>query len=192
MNTGDTSFLSKQELHNLGLKNFGNNVFISRKASFYNKDKISLGDNVRIDDFCILSDDITIGSYVHIAAYSALYGKNGILIGNFCGLSPRVTIFSAIDDFSGEFMISPMVPIEFTNVNGGLVVFKNFVQIGVNSIVFPGVTLEEGVVVGAMSLVKTNLKEWTINAGIPAKYLKDRKKTLLNFKNQMITNIEGK
>lgn len=35
---------------------------------------MTIGSNVRIDDFCILSGRLEFGSYVHIAAYSALYG----------------------------------------------------------------------------------------------------------------------
>ena len=96
------SFYTYEELQKMGLKELGENVLISRKASIYSPEHIKIGNNVRIDDFCILSGDIEIGNYVHIAAYVALYGKNGIKIGNFCGCSARTTIYSATDDFSGE------------------------------------------------------------------------------------------
>ena len=45
------SFYSKEELKELGLKKYGTNVLISRKASLYDVINITLGDNVRIDDF---------------------------------------------------------------------------------------------------------------------------------------------
>lgn len=103
----NNSFLNEEELAQIGLKIYGVNVLISRKASFYSPEKISLGNNVRIDDFCILSGEITIGSHVHVSAYSALYGRFGIIMEEYTGLSPRCTVFSAMDDFSGEYLIGP-------------------------------------------------------------------------------------
>lgn len=172
----DDGFYSAGELANLGFKSFGNNVFISRKCSIYGASGISVGNNVRIDDFSVLSGNITVGDYVHISAYAALYGKNGIRIGNFCGVSPRSTVFSATDDFSGEWMVSPMVPQRLTNVSGGTVVFEDFVQIGANTTVMPAVTLKEGAVTGACSLVLKDLDEWTINFGVPCKFYRERKR----------------
>ena len=131
--------------------------------------------------FCILSGKIKIGNYVHISAFSALYGKFGIEINDFCGISPRSTLFSATDDFSGEFMISPMVPDEFTNVTGGKIILNKYCQIGANSIIMPNVKFVEGAVCGAFSFVKNNLEAWSINAGVPAKKIKNRSKSLLRF-----------
>ncbi|MBT3210423.1 MAG: acyltransferase, partial [Planctomycetaceae bacterium] len=66
------SFYSMEELQTLGLASFGKDVKISRKASIYNPGQISIGNHVRIDDFCVLSageGGIEIGDYVHIAVY---------------------------------------------------------------------------------------------------------------------------
>ncbi len=172
-------FLTPPQLQELGFKSIGTNVLISDKASIYSPHLISIGSNVRIDDFCILSGEITLGSYIHIAAYSALYGKFGIIMDDYTGLSPRCTIFSASDDFSGNYLISPMVPDEFTNVTGGVVHIMRYSQIGANTVVLPNVTINEGVAVGAMSLVKKSLDEWAIYAGIPSVKIKNRSKGLL-------------
>ncbi len=175
------AFLNAQELAQLGLKNFGENVLISDKASIYNPHQISIGSHVRIDDFCILSGEITLGSHIHIGAYCALYGKFGIQMDDYSGLSPRCTLFSASDDFGGNFLISPMVPDEFTNVTGGLIHIHHYVQIGANTVILPDVTIHEGVAVGAMSLVKHNLEPWGIYAGAPTKRLKEREKGCLKY-----------
>lgn len=175
----NNSFLNIEELSQIGLKNYGVNVLISRKVSFYSPETISLGNNVRIDDFCILSGDITIGSQVHISAYSALYGRFGIRMDDYTGLSPRCMIFSAMDDFSGEYLVGPMVEERKTRVTGGLVHIKKFSQIGAGSTIFPNIVLEEGVAVGAMSLINKNLDSWAIYAGIPAKKIKNRDDKLL-------------
>lgn len=169
-----SNFYSEEELKTLGLKSFGTNVLISKKCSIYGAKNISVGNNVRVDDFCMLSGNISIGNYVHISAYVGLYGVAGIEIGNFCGVSPRSTIYSASDDFSGEYMISPMVPEELTNVKKGKVTLKDYVQIGANSIVLPAVTLNEGTATGAFSLVLKDTEAWSINTGIPSKRVKAR------------------
>lgn len=175
------SFLTEEEITEIGFKHVGKNVLISRFACFYSPGEISIGNHVRIDDFCILSGKISIGNYVHISAYNALYGAYGIEIADYAGISPRCTIFSATDDFSGESMIGPMIPEEYTNVSGGPVVLKKYVQIGASSTVLPNVVVETGSVVGSMSLVKNNIQEWGIYAGIPVKRIKDRSKKMLKF-----------
>jgi acetyltransferase-like isoleucine patch superfamily enzyme len=176
----NNSFLTKNELLNLGLKTFGDNVLISRKASFYAPEEIIIGNNVRIDDFCILSGKIEIGSYVHISAYCALYGKYGIKIDDYSGTSPRVTVFSATDEFSGEFLIGPMVNKNLINLIKGRVYIKKYVQIGAGSIILPDITINDGCAVGALSLINKSLNEWGIYAGIPARYIKERRKGLLD------------
>ena len=74
------NFFNEEELNKMGFKSIGKNVLISKKASIYSPEKIKIGDHVRIDDFTILSGNITIGNYVHISAYVALYGRFGIEI----------------------------------------------------------------------------------------------------------------
>lgn len=176
-----TSFYTGQELAELGLKSFGKNVRISRKTSIYSPGKISVGDNVRIDDFCILSGEITLGNNIHISAYCALYGAMGIEFKNNSGCSARTTIYSAMDDFSGDYLIGPMHPEECTHVTGGKVTIEEYVQLGAHCLVFPNLTIHTGAVVGALSLVTKDIKEWTINVGVPAKMLKGRRKTMLRF-----------
>ena len=52
------SFLNPDEIKQLNLASVGKNVQISRKASFYTPEVISIGDATRIDDFCIITTDI--------------------------------------------------------------------------------------------------------------------------------------
>ncbi|WP_320052895.1 acyltransferase [uncultured Acetobacteroides sp.] len=175
------SFYSESELLQLNLKRVGMDVLISKKCSLYSPNMIRIGDNVRIDDFCILSGNITLGSHIHISAHSAIYGAMGVIMEDYTGLSPRCTIFSAMDDFSGNYLIGPIHPNYKTNVNGGLVVIKRFVKIGAGTIVFPNLIIEEGAVIGAHSLVSKDINEWTINVGIPTRAIKNRSKDLLKF-----------
>lgn len=174
-----TSFYSQSELLALGFQRYGANVLISKKASIYGAENITIGDNVRIDDYCILSGHLAIGSNIHISAYNALYGAMGIVLEDFTGISPRCSLFSAMDDFSGDFLIGPVHKESLTNVSGGTIILKRFSQLGCNSVVFPNITIGEGAVVGAMSMVKSDLSPWSINYGIPAKRVGERSRGIL-------------
>lgn len=185
-----TSFYSEEELAQLGLKSFGSNVLISRFASIYSPQNISIGSNVRIDDFCILSGNISIGNWCRISAYCALYGSMGIVMEGYCGISPRSTILSATDDYSGDWLIGPHYPKELTNVTGGTVVLSKFSQIGTNNVVFPNITVGTGAVTGAMTLVNKNLNPWTQNFGVPVREVKPRKQGLLE-KVKFLDSIYG-
>lgn len=67
------SFYSENELSSLGFKAVGHDVQISRKASFYGAGNMVIGNHVRIDDFCILSGNITLENFIHIAAGTLVF-----------------------------------------------------------------------------------------------------------------------
>src|ERR1019366_2133792 len=102
MHVGETSFYSEFELRDLGFAEVGEDIRISRKCSFYGSSHMRIGNNVRIDDFCILSGSITLGSHIHIAAYCGLYGEAGIAMDDLSTLSSRVSVYSVSDDYSGD------------------------------------------------------------------------------------------
>lgn len=176
------SVYTPEELERLGLRAFGKNVRISRKASLYNPTQISIGDHVRIDDFCVLSagvGGIEIGNYIHVAVYSALIGAGRIRVMDFANLSSRVTVYSSNDDYSGMYMTNPMVPVEHTNVSSQPVDIGKHVIIGSGSIVLPGCDLQQGVAIGSLSLVKGRCDEFGVYAGVPAKRISERRRDLL-------------
>ncbi len=175
------SFYSENELQEIGFKSIGRNVKLSRKASIYSPGRISIGDNVRIDDFCILSGFITLGNNIHISAYVALYGAEGIVFEDYTGISARSTIYSAMDDFSGDYLVGPIHPEEYTHIIGGKVTVKSYTQIGANVLIFPNLTIGEGCVVGACSMVRKDLEPWGIYYGLPVKRIKERNKGLLQY-----------
>lgn len=175
-----TSFYSEDEIKDLGFKSVGQDVLISRKISIYGAENISIGNHVRIDDFSILSGNITLGDHIHISAYCALYGKAGIVLMDYSGMSAKSMIYSVSDDYSGEHLVGVCVPEQFRNVIQGNVILKKFVQLGASTIVMPGLTIGEGTVTGVMTFVNKSLESWGIYTGIPAKRLKDRSRNLLN------------
>lgn len=187
-----TSFYSNKELLDLGFKYIGNNVKISKKASFYGCSRISIDDNVRIDDFCVISagkGGIEIGKYVHIAIYSSLQGEGKITIQDFSGISSRVSIYSSNDDYSGEFMSNPTIPIEYTNVYHSDVLICKHVIIGSGSVILPGVILNIGVAIGAMSVVYDKCESFFIYRGNPAKKFLKRSDNILKLEIQLKNNL---
>lgn len=182
------SFYSRDELDDLGLHSFGLNVFISKKASIYSPGLLTIGDNVRIDDFCILSGNIRLGNNIHISAYTALYGKYGIELQDFTTVSARNLIYSATDDYSGAYLTNPMIPEKFTNVTGGKVILEKHSIIGAGCVILPNVMLREGTAIGAMSLVNKSTDAWGIYVGIPIRKLKNRKRDLLKLEKEFYQN----
>jgi len=181
------SFYSETELETLGLKQYGKNVCISRNAQIYSAGQIIIGDNVRIDDFCILSGRICLGNYIHIAAYSGLFaGNSGIEIDDFANISSRVSIYAVSDDYSGESMTNPMISDAYKKLVSRKVTIGKHVIVGSGSVILPGAELLEGCAVGALSLVKNSTEAWNIYAGIPVKKVKQRRQNILELEKNFI------
>jgi galactoside O-acetyltransferase len=177
------AFLTSLQIHEMGLRSCGEHVLISDKASIYGASRISLGNRVRIDDFCVLSageGGIQVGNHVHVACYSSLIGKESITIQDFAGISSRVSIYSSSDDYSGEAMTNPTVPEELTNVDHRPVLIGRHCIIGAGSVILPGTTMQEGAAVGALSLISKDCNAFTIYSGVPARRVGERKCGLLN------------
>jgi len=190
-----TSFYNNEELNQLGFKSIGINVLISRKSSLYGKSRISIGNNVRVDDFCVLSagmGGIQIGNFVHIAVFSSLIGEGKITLEDFSGISSKVSVYSSNDDYTGMFMTNPTIPSEFTGVMHSEVTICRHVIIGSGSIILPGVTLHEGTVVSALSLVNKDCEEFSIYKGNPAKKISERSRELLNVENEFLKTLNLK
>ncbi len=175
------SFYTQNELCALGFKKVGKNVLISKKASIYSADKIEIGSNVRIDDFCILSGKITLGSYIHISAYTVLYGETlGITLCDFCNISARVAIYAVSDDYTGLSMTNPMVDEKYKQLKRGAVHIGRHVIVGSGCTILPDVMLNDGCAIGSMSLVNKSCDGFFIYAGIPIRKIKERARDLLS------------
>jgi len=181
------AYLTNKQMEELGFKSLGKNIKISDKASIYNFDEIEIGDNSRIDDFCVVSGKIKIGKNVHIAPMCLVAGgKKGIVLEDFSGLAYGVKVFTQSDDYSGKTMTNPTVPTQYKHeINQEITIEKHSI-VGAGSIIFPGVVLSEGTSVGAMSLVRKRTESWSIYMGYPAKKIKNRKKDLLVLEEQYL------
>ncbi len=184
-----TSFYNKEELRDLGFKSIGENVLLSRKCSIYGASKISIGNNVRIDDFSVLSagtEGIEIGSHIHISPFCSMQGNGKIVMEDFSGLSSRVSIYSSNDDYFGNYLTNPTIPSQFTGVKNGPVTLKKHALVGSGAVILPKSTLHEGAVLGALSLLKGECEAFFIYKGNPAQKILERSRKLLDIEKEYL------
>ncbi len=129
------------------LKSCGDNVIIGKTVRIRNPEKVSIGDNVIIDDFCYLSGEINIGDYCHIASNVTLSASSSkIDLSEFVGLSSGVRVYAASSDYFNCSLDMPTVPRQYSF--GGVfstVVIERFCLLAANSVVLPGCNIAEGV-----------------------------------------------
>lgn len=180
------SFLSREQIKEIGFAKVGEHVLISDKASLYNTSSISIGNYVRIDDFTVLSageGGIELGDFVHIGCFSSLIGDGKIKMDYYSGLSSKVSIYSSNDDFSGVSLpgVKVTIPLEFRKLTVKDVTLEKYTIIGSNSVVLPGVTIGEGATVGALSFVRKNCQAWYSYGGNPLRRLGRRSQEMLKY-----------
>jgi acetyltransferase-like isoleucine patch superfamily enzyme len=180
------SFLSREAIDKLGFKRVGKNVKISDKASIYDHEKIEIGDNSRIDDFCVVSGSVKIGRFVHFAVFNNVAGGDpGIEFEDFSGLAYGCHVFAQSDDYSGCSMTNPTVPDMYKREAKAPILIKRHSIVGTGSVITPGVTLATGTAVGALSLVTKSTDPWSVYFGSPAKRIKARKQDVVIMEQAM-------
>jgi acetyltransferase-like isoleucine patch superfamily enzyme len=127
--------------------------------------------------------------------------KNKIYIGNFCSIGPEVKIIIGGNHRTDWVTTSPLPDENFNfdntfanarkiknfNLSKGDLFIKNDVWIGAFSIILSGITLGNGCVIAAGSVVTKDVKPYTIVGGVPAKFLRSR----FNKKQSKFLNESG-
>ncbi|WP_238701911.1 acyltransferase [Helicobacter bilis] len=165
------SYLTQHELLSLDFKSLGKNVLISSKASLYDTHLMILDDNVRIDDFCVISGNVYLGKSVSIAPFCLIAGgsksedlqKGGVIIGDHSVFAYGVRAFSRSDNY---------VTTNKDEVYIDRVVIGHHCICGTNSVIYAGSRLGDYVSVGALSFVKGVCEDYSVYVGTPAKLLK--------------------
>lgn len=167
----NAAYLSRESLERLGFAALGQDVLIHPTCVLVGCEHMRIGSHVRIDPFCVvtMSADLVIGDRVHVSAHASLLGGGGIVIGDFACVSHGARVLSSSADFSGGQICVPMVPPPHRYVVTARIEIGRHAVLGANSVILPGGGLGEGATVGALSLVKTLLEPWTVNAGVPTR-----------------------
>jgi len=181
-------FFSRYELEEAGFASLGKNVLIKKNVGIYFPKNLHIGDNVRIDDFCVIAstkEPCYMGSYTHIATHCSILGSGGFTMEDFSALAPQVTLVTGSDDYSKGSLTNPMVPRDLADVYEARIILRKHVIIGTGSVIMPGVDIGVGSSVGALSLVNKSLKEWGVYFGSPCRKFWDRSKKVLDNESEL-------
>jgi acetyltransferase-like isoleucine patch superfamily enzyme len=161
------------------LKKCGVDVFISDRVEIRRPNLVTVGSHVAIDSGVYITTEAQIGDYTHISPYVTVIGgaKSKLIVGDFVTIATGTRIIAGSDKFLGEGFTSVTAPEQYRDeVTLSTIEIKRFAGIGTNAVIMPGVTIAEGSVIGACSLVTKDTEPWTIYMGVPARPVKIRKK----------------
>lgn len=144
-------FVIRYPLYKLMFNKLGSNVHIDFKTYFRYPSQISIGSNVSINRGCSF-----------YAGYKIKEAK--IILKDNIAIGPEVTFFAAGHDSSDINLKDTGAPI----------IIESFVWIGGKSIILQGITIGEGAVIAAGSIVTKDVEPYTIVGGTPAKFIKKR------------------
>lgn len=178
------------ELDSIGFGSIGSNVTIHKTVQLFSPERILLGDNIRIDCFSLLSageEGIYIGSNVHLAASTFIFGSGAkVVLEDFAGLSSRVSIYTATDDYSEGYLTNPTVPEKYKKVTCGAVTLRRHAIVGAGAVIMPGVEVGLAASIGALSFVYKNVEDFTIVFGTPARVIGKRSDKILEMERRYL------
>lgn len=168
--------MSTNQAYTLPLRAVGQDVTIWQHARVVGAESISIGDSVIVDDFVFLMGgaETRLGSFIHLGAHASVAGGGRLVMEDFSGLSGGVRVYTGNEDYLGGSLTNPAVPAPWRTPVRGEVRIGRHAIVGANAVLLPGVTLGEGAVVGACSLVTRDCEPWTVYAGAPARPIKRR------------------
>jgi acetyltransferase-like isoleucine patch superfamily enzyme len=141
---------------------------------------IKLGNRVTIGKYAIIrpsniyggpiGEGLTMGDNSNIGPYNYIGCSGKITIGNNVMLAPRVSIYAENHVFD-----HPELLIRDQGVEKKEVIIEDDCWLAANSIILAGVTIGQGSIVAAGSVVTENVPAYSLVAGVPAKFIKSRK-----------------
>jgi len=163
------------------MKSIGVDVFINENALIKKPHLCQIGSHIAIDNGVTISTELIMGDYIHIAPFVVVIGgeKSKLILEDFSFVASGTKIVCGSEDYNGEGLIGPTIPEELRKINFTTVKFERFAGCGVNCSIMPGVTLAEGSILGANSLLTKSTEPWTIYVGSPAKPIKIRRKDII-------------
>jgi galactoside O-acetyltransferase len=173
------------------LKSIGVDVFISDDCLIKRPHLCEIGSHNAIDNGVTISTELIMGDYIHIAPFVVVIGgeKSKLILEDFSFIASGTKVVCGSEDYTGGGLIGPTIPEEYRKINYNTVKFERFAGCGVNCSIMPGVTLAEGSILGANSLLTKDTEPWTIYVGSPAKPVKIREKeTIINNANKIKNN----
>lgn len=171
------------------LRSHGEDVMIDSSARLVRPQLIEVGSHIGIDFGVFISVRMKLGDYVHISPHvSVVGGADGYLeMGDFTTIACGSRLICNGETFAGDGLVGPIIPKPYRDsIKSAPIRFERFASIASNVVVFAGVVLAEGSVIGAGSVVTQSTEPWTIYAGAPARPIKARRSDAMKaFAGQM-------
>ena len=135
------------------------------------------GEKVFIDSSTEIADPkiVSIGNFCHIQMNCVLWGYGGFKIGDGTILAHDIQIFARNHNYDSDDLHS--IPYDERDIPRKVVIGKN-VWIGARTTILPGVTIGDGVVIGAASVVTQDVPAYAVIGGNPAKIIKYRNREI--------------
>lgn len=139
----------------------------------FHPDRVFLGDGVYVGHQTILkgyhAGDLRIGDGTWIGQQCFFHAAGDLTIGRNVGVGPGVKIITSAHEEAGRDVPILHAPIRFAPV-----VIEDDADLGVGSIILPGVTVGRGAQVGAGAVVTRDVPAYAVVAGSPARVLRER------------------
>lgn len=151
----------------------GEHIIFEAGVLVFHPGTISLGQNLYIGHGAILKgypgSRMSIGDNTWIGQQVFIHSGGGVTIGKNVGLGPAVKILTSRHQEEGRD-----VPIIFSAIECAPVIIEDDCDVGIGSIILPGVTLGRGTQVGAGAVVTKSMPPYSVVAGVPARVLRSR------------------
>lgn len=155
------------------LKRCGVGVLIEAGVRIFHPETISLGDRVYIGHETILKGyhrgSLDIGDDSWVGQRCFFHSAGGIRIGREVGIGPEVKMLTSAHAFGAERQPVIRYGLTFAPIE-----VEDGVDLGIASILLPGVRVGEGAVIGAGSVVTHDVPPYEVWAGVPARFLRRR------------------
>lgn len=138
--------LRNWNLRLFGIRIGGGKSCIHRGCKFFHVGKMSVGQNTVINFGCYLDN------------------RRGIYIGNNVGIAHNTKIYTLGHDLNDSQFKTKGAPV---SIEDNVFIFSN-------ALIMPGITIGEGAIVLAGSVVTKDVEPWTIVGGNPARKIRNR------------------
>lgn len=151
----------------------GEGVVFEAGVLVFHPENIEISQDVYVGHQTILKgyykNQMRIGAGTWIGQQCFFHSAGGIVIGENVGIGPGVKIITSAHSEEGRDK-----PILHSKIMFAPVIIHDDVDIGVGSIILPGVTIGRGAQIGAGAVVTADVEAYSIAVGVPARTLRMR------------------